>query len=54
MCAQERHAPWEDYYIAEIINPDTGENLPDGEEGELVLTHINREAMPVFRYRTAT
>ncbi|RPI92251.1 MAG: phenylacetate--CoA ligase family protein, partial [Spirochaetales bacterium] len=43
---------WEDYYIAEIINPDTGENLPDGEEGELVLTHINREAMPVFRYRT--
>lgn len=43
---------WEDYYIAEIINPLTGENLPDGEEGELVLTHINREAMPMFRYRT--
>jgi phenylacetate-CoA ligase len=43
---------WEDYYIAEIINPETGENLPDGEEGELVLTHINREAMPMFRYRT--
>ncbi|HOW82275.1 MAG TPA: phenylacetate--CoA ligase [Spirochaetota bacterium] len=43
---------WEDYYIMEIINPDTGERLPDGEEGELVLTHINREAMPIIRYRT--
>jgi phenylacetate-CoA ligase len=43
---------WEDYYIPEIINPQTGEPLPDGEEGELVLTHINREAMPIIRYRT--
>jgi phenylacetate-CoA ligase len=43
---------WEDYYIAEIINPETGEPLPDGDLGELVLTHINREAMPIFRYRT--
>ena len=43
---------WEDYYIAEIIDPDTLENLPDGEEGELVLTHMNREAMPLIRYRT--
>ena len=43
---------WEDFYIMEIINPDTGERLPDGEEGELVLTHINREAMPIIRYRT--
>lgn len=43
---------WEDYYIAEIIDPETGLNLPDGEQGELVLTHINREAMPVIRYRT--
>ena len=42
----------EDYYIPEIINPETGESLPDGEEGELVFTHINREAMPIFRYRT--
>ena len=42
----------EDYYIAEIINPETGERLPDGEEEELVFTHINREAMPIFRYRT--
>ncbi|HPM33821.1 MAG TPA: phenylacetate--CoA ligase, partial [Spirochaetota bacterium] len=43
---------WEDFYIPEIINPETGENLPDGETGELVITHINREAMPIFRYRT--
>jgi phenylacetate-CoA ligase len=42
----------EDYYIAEIIDPETCEQLPDGEEGELVLTHINREAMPIIRYRT--
>ncbi len=43
---------WEDFYIPEIINPDTCELLPDGEAGELVLTHINREAMPIIRYRT--
>jgi phenylacetate-CoA ligase len=42
----------EDYYIAEIIDPETCEPLPDGEMGELVLTHINREAMPILRYRT--
>jgi phenylacetate-CoA ligase len=42
----------EDYYIAEIINPDTLEPVHDGEIGELVLTHINREAMPIIRYRT--
>jgi len=43
---------WEDFYIIEVINPETGQPLPDGEEGELVLTHINREAMPIIRYRT--
>ncbi|HNW28313.1 MAG TPA: phenylacetate--CoA ligase [Spirochaetota bacterium] len=43
---------WEDFYIMEIINPDTGERLPDGEAGELVITHVNREAMPIIRYRT--
>lgn len=43
---------WEDFYFVEIINPATGEQLPDGEEGELVLTHLNREAMPIIRYRT--
>ncbi len=43
---------WEDYYIVEIINPDTLEPVADGEVGELVLTTINREAMPLLRYRT--
>jgi phenylacetate-CoA ligase len=43
---------WEDYYIVEIINPDTLEPVADGEIGELVLTTINREAMPLLRYRT--
>jgi phenylacetate-CoA ligase len=43
---------WEDFYLMEIINPETGEQLPDGEAGELVLTHLNREAMPIIRYRT--
>lgn len=43
---------WEDYYIVEIINPDTLEPVPEGEIGELVLTTINREAMPLLRYRT--
>lgn len=42
----------EDFYIAEIIDPETCRRLPDGEEGELVLTHVNREAMPIIRYRT--
>ena len=43
---------WEDYYIVEIVNPDTLDPVPDGEVGELVLTTINREAMPLLRYRT--
>lgn len=43
---------WEDYYIVEIVDPDTLEPVPDGEFGELVLTTINREAMPLLRYRT--
>ena len=43
---------WEDYVIPEIINPQTLEPVPEGEIGELVLTTINREAMPLFRYRT--
>ncbi len=43
---------WEDYFIVEIVNPDTLEPVPDGEVGELVLTTINREAMPLLRYRT--
>jgi phenylacetate-CoA ligase len=43
---------WEDYFIVEIIDPVTLEPVPDGELGELVLTTINREAMPLLRYRT--
>ena len=42
----------EDHFLAEIIDPDTGEQLPYGEEGELVFTTLTKEAMPVFRYRT--
>ncbi len=43
---------WEDYYIVEIVDPETLEPVPDGEIGELVLTSICREAMPLIRYRT--
>ena len=42
----------EDHFIAEIINPITGEVLPDGEKGELVFTSITKEAFPLLRYRT--
>ena len=43
---------WEDAFIPEIIDPETGEVLPDGEEGELVITTIQKEAIPLLRYRT--
>ena len=43
---------WEDYYIVEIVDPQTLQPVPDGEIGELVLTTLNREAMPLLRYRT--
>jgi phenylacetate-CoA ligase len=43
---------WEDYTIVEIVDPDTLQPVPDGETGELVLTTINREAMPLIRFRT--
>ena len=42
----------EDYFYPEIINPETGEVLPDGEKGELVITSLGREASPLLRYRT--
>lgn len=42
----------EDHFIAEVINPKTGEVLPDGEKGELVFTSITKEAFPLMRYRT--
>jgi phenylacetate-CoA ligase len=43
---------WEDHFYPEVIDPATGEVLPDGERGELVFTSLTKEAMPVVRYRT--
>jgi len=43
---------FDDHFYAEVIDPDTGEVLPPGEEGELVLTNLTREALPALRYRT--
>jgi phenylacetate-CoA ligase len=43
---------WEDHFYPEIIDPETGRVLPDGERGELVFTSLTKEAMPVIRYRT--
>jgi phenylacetate-CoA ligase len=43
---------WEDHFYPEIINPVTGEALPDGEVGELVFTSLTKQAMPIIRYRT--
>ena len=43
---------WEDHFYPEVIDPLTGEVLPDGEEGELVFTSLTKQAMPVIRYRT--
>lgn len=43
---------WEDNFLVEILDPDTMKSLPDGEEGELVLTTLVREGMPIIRYRT--
>ena len=51
MCRKDMHV-WEDAFIAEIIDPKTGEVLKDGQEGELVLTNIVRRATPMLRYRT--
>ncbi|GAC06195.1 phenylacetate--CoA ligase PaaK [Paraglaciecola chathamensis] len=53
-CIETKDGPtiWEDHFYPEIIDPITGEVLPDGEEGELVFTSLTKEAMPVIRYRT--
>ncbi|WP_432261046.1 phenylacetate--CoA ligase PaaK [Cupriavidus sp. TMH.W2] len=53
-CIESKDGPviWEDHFYAEIIDPVTGEVLPDGEEGELVFTSLTKEALPVIRYRT--
>ena len=53
-CVETKDGPviWEDHFYPEIINPDTGEVLPDGEMGELVFTSLSKEALPIIRYRT--
>jgi len=43
---------WEDHFYPEIVDPETGEVLPDGEKGELVFTSLTKEALPIIRYRT--
>jgi phenylacetate-CoA ligase len=53
-CIETKDGPhiWEDHFYPEIINPETGEVLPDGESGELVFTSLTKEALPIIRYRT--
>ena len=53
-CIETKDGPviWEDHFYPEIIDPETGEVLPDGAEGELVFTTLTKEALPVIRYRT--
>jgi phenylacetate-CoA ligase len=53
-CVESKDGPvvWEDHFYPEIIDPDSGQVLPDGETGELVLTSLTKEAFPVIRYRT--
>ncbi|MEF7613858.1 phenylacetate--CoA ligase PaaK [Aquincola sp. MAHUQ-54] len=53
-CIETQDGPviWEDHFYPEIIDPQTGEVLPDGSEGELVFTTLSKEALPVIRYRT--
>ena len=53
-CVETKDGPtiWEDHFFPEIIHPDTGEPVADGELGELVFTSLTKEAMPIIRYRT--
>ena len=53
-CIETKDGPviWEDHFYPEIIDPESGAVLPDGEEGELVFTTLTKEALPVIRYRT--
>ena len=53
-CIESKDGPviWEDHFYPEIIDPETGELLPDGKEGELVFTSLTKEALPIIRYRT--
>ena len=53
-CVETKDGPhiWEDHFYPEIVDPATGEVLPDGQEGELVFTSLTKEALPIVRYRT--
>ena len=53
-CVETKDGPtiWEDHFYPEIIDPDTGELLPDGQMGELVFTSLTKQALPIIRYRT--
>ena len=53
-CVETKDGPtiWEDHFYPEVINPDTGELVDDGEQGELVFTSLTKEAFPIIRYRT--
>jgi phenylacetate-CoA ligase len=53
-CVETKDGPtiWEDHFYPEVINPDTGEPVADGEFGELVFTSLTKEALPIIRYRT--
>jgi len=53
-CVETKDGPtiWEDHFYPEIIDPETGQVLPDGEFGELVFTSLTKEALPIIRYRT--
>ena len=53
-CVESKDGPviWEDHFYPEIVNPETGEPVADGEEGELVFTSLSKEALPIIRYRT--
>ena len=53
-CVESKDGPviWEDHFYPEVINPDTGALLADGEEGELVFTSLTKEAFPIIRYRS--
>lgn len=53
-CVETRDGPtvWEDHFYPEIVDPETGASVPDGEPGELVFTSLTKEALPIIRYRT--
>jgi len=53
-CIESKDGPviWEDHFYPEVIDPDSGAVLPDGEEGELVFTSLSKQALPIIRYRT--